>query len=291
MADENGVHHSRKLIENFTLHRPSSIGEACAMMADRGSSAVVNAGGIDVVNRLKAGCAIGHLVAIGGVEAMRGVVRTGDVVEIGAGTTHWEVEHSPLLTSLMPALPRYIAGLGNVRIRTQGTIGGNVMAGQPAYEILPLLQALGAELHFREFSAAAARRCPAREFPQSVASSLEPRLLTTIAIPLRTTTLAWNRQLRPQVGLVVELEWVGRHIKAGSAVVNGNHREPHWAALAFSHPLSSKELGERAASVARDWAGRMPDFGTPGGPDLDHCRRVVGVMLRRALIEMIEATQ
>ena len=54
------VHRSRK--PDFRLHRPRSAAEAVAIKTDCGAGAVLMAGGIDVVNRLKYGAPVANVI-------------------------------------------------------------------------------------------------------------------------------------------------------------------------------------------------------------------------------------
>jgi CO/xanthine dehydrogenase FAD-binding subunit len=117
-----------------------------------------------------------------------------------------------------------VSALGNIRIRCQGTIGGNVMADEPGYEILPLLLVLDAALNFCDPATGAVRAISARDFARAETAARSFGLLTSISVPVSPISLVWNRDLRPMMALVAGVHWSnGRPAAAGAAIV-GLHR-------------------------------------------------------------------
>ena len=215
-------------------------------------------GGIDLVSRMKNGTGASAIIALQDVAGLKGVRRVGDSIEIGAATTHWQIEHDTLLKSCLPCLPEYVSGLGNVRIRAQGTIGGNVMADEPGYEMLPLLAALDAELRFVDATKHGQRIVPARAWRPAA----NDRLLAVIAVPMRSRTVAWNREQRPAFGLVASLDWDGEKVNAGFGAVTGQRRT--WQPLALDRAISRMDMRAQAPSLAQHWAARLPDIDFAG---------------------------
>jgi carbon-monoxide dehydrogenase medium subunit len=129
------VHRSRKLIPEFRLHRPLSAAEAVAMKAAAGPGAVYMAGGIDVVNRMKSGLPVTDVIHLGRVAGLDAIQETEDGLRLGALVTHDRPATSPLVRARLPALAQTWPDVANIRIRCKGTIGGNIMAGEPAYEL------------------------------------------------------------------------------------------------------------------------------------------------------------
>jgi CO/xanthine dehydrogenase FAD-binding subunit len=270
---------SRKRIAPFRLHRPASVAAACAILHERQNTASVCAGGMDLVNRLKAGERIVHLIALEGIAELQGVREDGDALHIGAMTRHWQVESDPLVRARLPSLSAFIAGLGNQRVRMQGTLGGNIMAGEAAYEMLPALAALDASLLFADTASGAESAHPAIAFLQATASSRG--LLTGVRIPLRGQALAWHRDLRPAFGLECVVAFTGQSSapSLGRAVLIGDRRGAVAADLRVDNPQH----------IANDWAQRLPAIDAASGAGADYCRKVSAVMLRRALARAGEA--
>jgi carbon-monoxide dehydrogenase medium subunit len=280
------VHRSRKLIPEFVLHRPESLAEVCALLDRYDDEAAVIAGGIDLISRMKSGAGPPHVVAVGTIADMRGIRLDGDCIRIGAAVTHREVETDPLIRSRLPAISDYVSALGNIRIRCQGTIGGNVMADEPGYEILPLLLVLDAVLNFCDPATGAVRALSARDFARTGTAARSFGLLTSVSIPLAPISLVWNRDLRPTMALVAGVQWSNGRAAAGGAAIVGVHRRPVWRPVMLGDcPETSNDVGD-VSTLARHWAGALPNPDLAAGPNPIYARRVAAVMLRRALADV-----
>jgi len=91
----------------FEYHRPSSVSEATELLADLGHDAELLAGnqslGIIMANRL---ATPDHLVDINRVDELSGVSIDDDEVEVGAMTTHRDLEFADDLRDVVPMLPQ-----------------------------------------------------------------------------------------------------------------------------------------------------------------------------------------
>lgn len=86
------------------------------------------------------------VVGLQGIDALHGIrVAADGGLEIGALTTHREVETSPIVREFAPELARTFGRIATVRIRNQATIGGNLVHADPAQDPPPILLALDAE--------------------------------------------------------------------------------------------------------------------------------------------------
>jgi aerobic carbon-monoxide dehydrogenase medium subunit len=279
------VHRSRKLIPEFVLHRPAALADACELLSEFGDKAAVIAGGIDVISRMKTGAGPAHVVSIGDISDMRGIRLDADCIRIGAAVTHREIETDPLLRSRMPSVSDYVAALGNIRIRCQGTIGGNVMADESGYEMLALLLVLDAFLNFCDPANGASRAVSARDFARAGTPARSFGLLTSISIPLAPILLVWNRDLRPMIALVAGVQWSNSRLAAGGAALVGVHRRAVWGPVAFDGSLAASNVHGAASTLAGDWARALPNPDLAGGSSPGYARRVGAVMLRRALTD------
>lgn len=263
---------SRSRIPAFRLERPRTLEAACRLLAS-GDKAAICAGGIDLISRLKtgAGSDTARIVWIGAIAELQEVRRRDDRLDIGAAATHAGLATNAILRREFPELGDYMTGLGNVRIRAQGTIGGNLLAAEPAYEILPLLQVLDATLHAVDVGTLDPLTIPARTLGRGALRDFHGRLLVSISLPLRRLTLAWNRQMRPDLGIVAAWEKDARNI-AGAAAMAGTAIEPAWAG--FSGDV---------ADAPQSWLEGLPPSTDGQGGDTFYCRRVAPVLLRRLL--------
>jgi carbon-monoxide dehydrogenase medium subunit len=193
--------HARGQIRPFTLDEPVTIGAALRGLS-RNLDARAMAGGIDLVNEMKRGSEIAHVVYLRGIVALRGIDVARDFLTIGAATTHADVERAPDLPFSLRSLHAIVAEIGNVRVRAAGTIGGNIMAGNRTYDWLPILMALQAEICFAD------RLDAWRPVDMLVTHRgywrLPERLVYAIRIPLRgSPLLRFNRDLKPVVSVAV----------------------------------------------------------------------------------------
>jgi hypothetical protein len=271
---------SRSRVLPFQLFRPRTLGDTCELLSEW-PDAVFHAGGIDVVNRMKAGHSARIVIALGEVAELKGVRQTPDSIEVGAATSHWQIEHDKLLRDELPCVPDYVSGLGNVRVRTQGTIGGNVMAGEPGYEMLALLAALEARLHFVGRSNGQRYSVAARGFRPDTRKELD--LLTVVAIPKRASA-AWSRDLRPLLGVVGSLQIEGNAVSSLFGAVTGLGFMEN--SIHFEELVSSHELASRSRSLADSWTAGLPLVEIPGGHGLGYSRDVLAVLMGRLLVKM-----
>src|SRR5579875_1646173 len=151
----------------FDYHEPTSLAEALALVKEYGDDAALIAGGTNLVIMRRQGIAP---TAQGGIE-------------IGALTTHREVERSAMVERFFPALCRTFGHIATVRIRNQATVGGNVVHADPAQDPPPMLLALNAEIVVA--SDAKTRTIPATEFFRDFFEvALEPgEIVTAVRIP------------------------------------------------------------------------------------------------------------
>lgn len=126
------------------LRRPRNLPEALEELTDE--DALVLAGGQSLVLLMNTGLVVPErLVSIAGLPELQGVEAGDDGVDIGALCTHRDLAEHPLIRRRLPAAARMFDGVGNIRVRGAGTIGGNLVHADPAQDPPVLLAALGAQ--------------------------------------------------------------------------------------------------------------------------------------------------
>jgi len=163
----------------------SSVREAVQALTKHGEEAKVLAGGHSLLPLMKLRLANpGILVDIGRVKDLRYIKQADGHIAIGALTTHYEVESSPLLRDTIPVLPEAAAVIGDVQVRNRGTIGGSVAHGDPASDFPTVLAALGAT--FKILGPNGERSVPVEEFFQDTfTTALGPAdVLAEIRVPI-----------------------------------------------------------------------------------------------------------
>ena len=170
---------------SFQYHRPASIKDAVALLADLGDNARAIAGGHSLIPMMKLRLATpDHLVDLGGIGDLKGIRADGGDIVIGAMTTQHEIIGSELLAARIPILAETSLQIADPQVRYVGTLGGNVANGDPGNDMPAVMLCLGASYHAAGKSGE--RRIPARDFYQGAYfTALEPgEILTAVRIPV-----------------------------------------------------------------------------------------------------------
>jgi aerobic carbon-monoxide dehydrogenase medium subunit len=169
----------------FELHRPASVDEASTLLEQLGDEAVVYSGGTELLLVMKMGLAeYAHLVDVKRIAELRRLDASNGVLEVGAAVTHREVERSPAVQERWPGLAAMERGVGNLRVRTMGTIGGNLCFADPHSDPAAFLLAAGGTLVCRR-GGRPPREVPVESFVEGpYRTALEAgELLTAVRIP------------------------------------------------------------------------------------------------------------
>ncbi len=208
MAAMQTIYGSHSAIAPFQLFRPARIEDAAAALAD---GAVYLAGGVDLVPALRAGRKVERIVSLSGIAALKTIERRDGVLRVGAGVTYARLAADPTITAALPDLAAVWRGVANVRVRHAATIGGNLMARNAQYDLLPALLALDATLVIAR---------PDGRFERvGVESAAWPEgLLASIEIPLvPERRFVMERGFKPVISLAVSAEARGARVAIGCA--------------------------------------------------------------------------
>jgi len=127
-------------------HKPVSIAGAVAALS-AGEDATILAGGQTLIATMKQHLASpSDLVDIRAIEGMSSISADGNVLTIGAATTHMSVASSAVVRDVCPALADLAAGIGDPAVRNVGTIGGSIANNDPAADYPAAMLALGATI-------------------------------------------------------------------------------------------------------------------------------------------------
>jgi aerobic carbon-monoxide dehydrogenase medium subunit len=176
----------------FELHRPSTVEEATALLDEHGDDAVLYCGGTELLLIAKMGFAsFGHLVDTKSIDELAGIRDDAGVLVVGATATHREIERSALVLERLPALAAMERQVANVRVRTVGTLAGNLCFSDPHSDPATFLLALDAEIESRRGDGSVRRR-PLREF---LGGPYEPvlehgELVLSIRVPVPAAGMA-----------------------------------------------------------------------------------------------------
>ncbi|MEX0979525.1 MAG: FAD binding domain-containing protein, partial [Gemmatimonadota bacterium] len=111
----------------FRYHRPETAAQAASLLAEYEGDAIPVAGGTDLIPNMKHGLfAPGHLVALKGIEALKGIREEGGQLVIGAAETLTSVATHPLVGLHFTSLSLAAGHVAGPQHRNAGTIGGNL---------------------------------------------------------------------------------------------------------------------------------------------------------------------
>jgi carbon-monoxide dehydrogenase medium subunit len=151
-------------VNSFDYHAPTSLQETFDLLATYGDDAHLMAGGTALVLLLQQGLIQpGHVVGLRKIAELQGIRRLdGGGLQIRAMASHRQAETSADVRDYCPALAENFGHVATIRIRNQGTVGGNLAHADPAQDPPPMLIALGAEAVVR--GRGGERRIPLDEF-------------------------------------------------------------------------------------------------------------------------------
>jgi carbon-monoxide dehydrogenase medium subunit len=275
------IHRSRKLIPEFRLHRPQTAALAMEMKAALGPGAVFMAGGIDVVDRMKYGAPITDVIHLGGIAGLDQIEDKSGELRLGALVTHDRLATSAAVLSRLPAVAETWPDVANIRVRCKGTIGGNVMSGESAYDFALAVMAGNARLHFLTASGSrevvgAIRLGPTR--PDAI--------LSAISFPsCDTLKLRFDRSLRPivTIALGLDVDVADNRITGGRIAIGCAYATPVVAALPIHEKLPMAELMRRTALMAEELAAGLSEPLRDHQAGSNYRRRMIEILLRRNL--------
>lgn len=168
----------------FTYHRPASIDEALALLDELGPQARLLAGGQSLGPMLNLRLARpGHVIDLNDLTEFSYVRESGDAVEVGGLTRHYQLAESAYLLAHCPILTQAARTIGHYAIRQRGTLGGSLANADPAAQLALVAVALDARITL-------VRRGGRREiaasdfFHAAMTTALEPQeMLLSVRFP------------------------------------------------------------------------------------------------------------
>ncbi len=281
----------------FAYHRPATLDEALALLAEHGGEAKPLAGGQSLIPAMNFRLARPAVLVDLNRVAELGYVRAGrDGLQIGAMTRQRAVERSDAVRSAAPLLAEAMPFIAHPQIRNRGTVGGSLAHADPAAELPAVMLAL--EARFRARGPQGERWIPAGEFFTGILeTALGPdELLLEVAVPqspARTgyafAELARRRGDYALVGVAarVTLDRRGR-CQAARITLFSVGDGPVLAAAAAAM-LDGQEPSPEAMRAAADAAAQR-DIDPPSDihASAAYRRRLAAVLTRRALQRAVE---
>ena len=278
-------------IMDFAYHRPASLAEACALGERLGADAAYLAGGTELLpDYQREREAARHLIALDGLDELRGIAAGGGGLRIGGLATIAEIAASPVVRTTFPALAEAARAIGSPQIRSRSTIGGNFCRAVPCADTPPA--AIAGEARVRLVGPAGIREMEAERFftgPRRTAL-LPGEVLVAILLPAQPPRSGASYQrFAHRKGSALAVAAVAARVIMDGGVI----RE---ARIALGAVAPVPMLVRRAAAMLRGEAPSHDLFVLAGAAcaeealpitDLrgsaDFRRELVGVLARRAL--------
>jgi len=272
----------------FEYHRPTSLDEAIALMADNGDAARVLAGGHTLIPMMKLRLAMPeHIIDLQAIGDLRGIGEDGGDLVIGAMTTQQDVIGSGPVARSWPLIIEAATQIADPQVRACGTIGGNLANGDPANDLPAVMLALDAEYRVR--GPKGERRIAAREFYRSafVTALEDGEILASIRVPPAPAGTSYTKQKRKVGDYATAAAAValamdgGRCTKAAIALTNVG--DTPLLAVEAAAALVGTPVDEAAIAAAVDAAKAITRPVADGRGPADFRTHVAGVMTRRAI--------
>lgn len=280
----------------FELHRPASVDEASTLLEQLGDEAVVYSGGTELLLVMKMGLAeYAHLVDVKRIAELRRVDASNGVLEIGAAVTHREVERSSAVQERWAGLAAMERGVGNLRVRTMGTIGGNLCFADPHSDPAAFLLAAGGTLVCRR-GGRPPREVPVESFVEGpYRTALEPvELLTAVRVPAppQGTGIAHEKMSlyeRPAVTVTCLVRLHGGALADARLAVGSVGNRPFRASDAEAALVgtAAEELDGPLASAAEAAAAQSEPVEDANG-SVEYKRQLVRVLTKRCVRNAVQ---
>ena len=120
------------MLGSLQLLQPITVDEACGALRDFAERGKVYAGGAELLLLMRHGLLQSEiLVDIKKIERLHGITWNDGALSVGACVTHHTLESNPLVREHAPSFAYAESQVANVRVRNQGTLGGNLCFNDP----------------------------------------------------------------------------------------------------------------------------------------------------------------
>jgi carbon-monoxide dehydrogenase medium subunit len=279
-------------LPSFTYHRPDSLEEALALLAEHEDVKIL-AGGQSLIPlmalRLARPC---HLVDIARLPELADIRNDDGALAVGAGVTYARAEGSGQVETAATLLARALPQIGHHAIRNRGTVCGSLAHADPAAELPAVAVASGASVLAR--SVRGERVVPAAEFFQGyLSTALEPdELVVEVRFPAFPETagaavveLSRRHGDFALIGVAATVDvGGGGTIAACSLVFFGADAVPRRVEDAEAALVGAPPLAERFDEAAAIVSAQLDPPNDVHGSRA-YRKHVAGVLTRRALTE------
>jgi aerobic carbon-monoxide dehydrogenase medium subunit len=288
----------------FSYHRAASLEEAAKLLQQLGEDARLIAGGQSLIPLMKMRLARPTaLIDINFIPSLDVIQRNNGELRIGALVRHAEIEHSEV-ASAIPIVHDCAAGIADVQVRNQGTIGGSIAEADPSGDWVAALLALDSSV--RCFRPKGERTVPLSEFIKDAYTSVleHDELVREVIVKVPpknsgSAYLAFKRSapVYATVSAAAQVTLDGKDTCKDARIVLGcvglmAIRVKGAESALQGKPITDKTI-QQAAEAAREAAEPQSDM--RGSADYKRTlvaalvKRAIGIAARRARGENVEA--
>jgi len=267
---------SIRTLAPLRLYRPITCEQVTHILGNEEDPPTLLAGGTDLCAQFNDGLAPRTLIALDRVASLRRIERVDGEIRIGSCVTHDAGRADPILNRQLGGFAQAWGTIANARVRFRATIGGNIMALRPRYEMSIILDALRTTLSFRIGDRSV------RIKPEEVWAGKAPArsLLEYMAIPADSDVIEfrYDRTLRPTMTLALCVRRTNGVIEPRATIATELLRP---ATLRTSPVSSQQKL--RSREFASATASTLPDDYADHNTTNWYLRRAAASLLYRQL--------
>jgi aerobic carbon-monoxide dehydrogenase medium subunit len=288
----------------FSYHRAASLQEAVKLLQDLGDDARVIAGGQSLIPLMKMRMARpAALIDINFIPGLSEIQNSKGELRFGALARHADIENSSV-SSAIPIVQDCAAGIADVQVRNQGTIGGSLAEADPSGDWGTALLALDTTVIC--FGPGGRHTVPLEAFVKDAYTTVlvHDEIVTGVHVKIPAkgsggAHLAFKRSapVYPTVSASVQLTLEDHNTCKDARVILGcvsltAIRAKEAEAALHGKPLSEKNI-QAASEAAR--AAAEPQSDMRGSAEYKRAlvatlvRRAIGIAARRARGEHVEA--
>jgi carbon-monoxide dehydrogenase medium subunit len=273
----------------FEYVAPSTVDEAVQALAAAGEDAKVLGGGQSLLPVLRMRLAAPTtIVDLGKIEELRGIREDGDALVIGAMTTHYDVDRSPLVAEHARLIGAATATVADPQVRHRGTFGGALAHADPAGDLLAPALALDAEMVIA--GADGRRTVPAADFfvDYFTTALAADEILVEIRLPKLTGWGAHYEKFN-RVAQAWSIVAVGAAVRVdGDTIAEArvgltNMASTPVRATAVEQALVGQPATAEAIRAAAEHAAEGTSPGSDSNADVEYRQHLARVLTGRAL--------
>lgn len=283
------------IAQNFDYSAPANLQEALGLLG--GENVKVLAGGMSLIPLMKLRLAVpDQLIDLGRIPGLNNLEEKNGVLRIGATTTHYQVESSPVVRSRCPLLAEAASNIGDIQVRNMGTIGGSIAHADPAADYPAALLALDARLAL--VSAKSVRELAITEFfLDTFTTALDPgEIILEVIVPVEDQSVGTSYQKMAQpasgfalVGVAARVRKQAGKVSMARVGVTGLSGKPYRATAvenALEGTAASASDIQKAAAVVADGVDANSDLHASA----DYRKHLARVYTMRALTVALSRT-